>query len=80
MLNGYLKSRDLYGAAPVLEEFRKRMLSGELSKRNLEKISFYIGLGYMEGYSRKQDKTLLRDVSFSITWILFPEGRIFGMW
>ena len=76
MLNGYLKSRDLYGAAPVLEEFRKRMLSGELSKRNLEKISFYIGLGYMEGYSRKQDKTLLRDAAreFQHYMDTFPRG------
>ena len=45
MLNRHLSSGDLYQATPILIEFRKRMLSGELPKRNLDKDSELPGDG-----------------------------------
>lgn len=76
-LNQHLRSGDLYQAAPVLIEFRKRMLSGELPKRNLEKASYYIGLGFLNGYSQNQNKALLQEAAkeFQHYMDTFPRGQ-----
>jgi len=62
-LNKHLKEGDLASAAPILQEFRKRMNDGELPKKNLDKFSYLIGLGYMQQYSKKQDKEFLRQAA-----------------
>ena len=76
LLNRHLKSGQLLEAAPVLAEFRKRMLSGELPKRNLEKVSYYIGLGYLDGYSQTEGLHYLKEAAKEFQHYIdtFPRG------
>ena len=76
LLNQHLQNQDLFSAAPVLAEFRKRMAAGELPGKNLDKISYYIGLGYMQGYSTTNEKSWLKDAAkeFQHYMVHFPHG------
>ena len=55
-----LSGGDLFGAVPLLNEFKKRVKEGEFKGAHLEKIDYFIGLGYMTGYTAKRDKNLLK--------------------
>ena len=76
MLNGFLAAGDLYGAAPVLIEFQKRIESGELPASNMDKICFLIGMGWMQGYSKTNNKDLLKQAAeqFAIYIKKYPSG------
>ena len=51
---------DLYGAVPLLLEFKKRAKDGEFKSSRLDKIDYFIALGYMKGFTEKRDKNLLK--------------------
>ncbi len=76
MLNGFLAAGDLYGAAPVLIEFQKRIEAGELPASNLDKICFLIGMGWMQGYSKTNNKDLLKEAAdqFNVYIQKYPSG------
>ena len=59
-MKAMLGNGDLYGAIPYLNEFRKRAKDGEFDVKKLDKIDYFIGIGFMKGYTQKQDKNLLK--------------------
>ena len=71
-----LSGGDLFGAVPLLNEFKKRVKDGEFKGVNLEKIDYFIGLGYMTGYSASRDKNLLKKATdqFEHYIKIYPNG------
>ena len=59
-MKAMLGNGDLYGAIPYLNEFKKRAKDGEFDVKKLDKIDYFIGVGFMKGYTQKQDKNLLK--------------------
>ena len=59
-MKAMLGNGDLYGAIPYLNEFKKRAKDGEFDVKKLDKIDYFIGIGFMKGYTQKQDKNLLK--------------------
>ena len=55
-MKAMLGNGDLYGAIPYLNEFKKRAKDGEFDVKKLDKIDYFIGIGFMKGYSEARQK------------------------
>ena len=75
-MKAMMQNGDLYGAIPYLKEFKKRAKDGEFNAGKLDKIDYFIALGFMKGYTDKKDKNLLKQAAAQFEHYIkaYPNG------